>query len=85
VYVGALEAISGRLISSFAFHFAADGVQVGGPVTEEMRSEGAEEVRKALAAMGADAPALTKYPAECRFCGYRRVRWCAGVEAAEEA
>ena len=79
VYVGALEAVSGRPVSSFAFHFAADGVQVGGPVTGEMRSEGAEDVRNALVAIGTDAPALTKYPAECRFCGYRRVRWCAGV------
>jgi ATP-dependent helicase/nuclease subunit A len=82
VYVGALEAISGRPVSSFAFHFAADGVQVGGPVTGEMRSEGAQEVRNALVAMGADAPALTSYPAECRFCGYRRVRWCEGVKSA---
>jgi hypothetical protein len=39
-----------------------------------MRSEGGEEVRNALVAIGPDAPALTKYPAECRFCGYRRVR-----------
>jgi hypothetical protein len=83
VYVGALEAVASRPVTSFSFHFASDGVQVGGPVTDGMRSEGAEEVRHALAAMGTEAPALTKYPAECRFCGYKRVRWCAGV--AEEA
>ncbi|MGH7515829.1 MAG: UvrD-helicase domain-containing protein [Gemmatimonadales bacterium] len=80
VYVGALEAIAGRPVKSFAFHFASDGVQVGGEVSEGMRTEGAEEVRLALAAMGDEAPGLTKYPAECRFCGYRRVKWCAGVQ-----
>ena len=42
VYVGALEAIGGRPVTSFAFHFAADGVQIGGPVTAEMRAEAAE-------------------------------------------
>ncbi len=82
LYVGALEAIGGRPVTSFAFHFAADGVQVGGPVTDEIREAGAGDVRQALAAMGTDAPALTKYPAECRFCGYRRVRWCGGVSDA---
>jgi ATP-dependent helicase/nuclease subunit A len=79
VYVGALEAVSGRPVTSFAFHFAVGGVQVGGAVADEIRREGAEEIRLALAAMDNEAPALTKYPAECRFCGYRRVRWCAGV------
>ncbi|MDQ3136891.1 MAG: PD-(D/E)XK nuclease family protein, partial [Gemmatimonadota bacterium] len=81
VYVGALEAISGRPVTSFAFQFAADGVQVGGVVTDEMRSSGTEDVRSALALMGSEAPALTKFPAECRFCGYKRVRWCEGVNA----
>ena len=82
VYVGALEAIAGRPVESFAFHFASNGVQVGGEVTDVMRTEGADEVRRALAAMGTQAPALTKFPAECRFCGYRRVKWCAGVDGA---
>jgi hypothetical protein len=81
VYVGALEAIGGRPVTRFAFHFAADGVQVGGAVTEEVRSAAAEQVRQALAAMDRDAPALTKYPAECRFCGYKRVRVCEGAKA----
>ena len=79
VYVGALEAVGGRPVTSFAFHFAADGVQIGGPVTAEMRAEAAEDVRRALAAMGGDAPGLTKFPAECGYCGFRKVRWCEGV------
>ena len=80
VYVGAIEAISGRPVKSFVFHFASDEVQVGGDVTDAMREDGAVDVRRALGAMGNDAPGLTNYPAECRFCGYRRVRWCPGVE-----
>ena len=81
VYVSALDAIGGRPVTSFAFHFASDGVQVGGPVSVEMRAQAAQDVQRALAAMGAEAPALTKFPKECRFCGYRRERWCEGVSS----
>jgi len=79
VYVGALEALSGVPVTRFAFHFASDSVQVGGPMTEDIRAAGAEEVRRVLQVMGSDAPALTQHPAECRWCGYRKVNWCAGV------
>jgi ATP-dependent exoDNAse (exonuclease V) beta subunit len=79
VYVGALEAVGGLPVKRFAFHFAADGTQVGGSVDDELRAMGKEEVHRTLAAMGSDAPALTQHPAECRFCGYRKVRWCEGV------
>jgi ATP-dependent helicase/nuclease subunit A len=81
VYVGALEAVSGLPVKSFAFHFTSAGVQIGGPVTDELRSTGLEEVSQALQAMGADAPALTRYPAECHWCGYRKQKWCPGVRA----
>jgi hypothetical protein len=67
-------------VTRFGFHFASNGVQVGRPVTDEIRSAAAEEVRQALVAMGNERPALTKHPAECRFCGYRKVKWCEGVE-----
>jgi hypothetical protein len=60
--------------------FAPFQLQVGGPVTETVRVEGTAEVRRALEVIGSDAPELTKYPAGCGFCGYRKVRWCAGVE-----
>jgi hypothetical protein len=79
VYVGALEAVSGLPVRSFAFHFASDGVQVGGPVTDEVRRTGAADVARALRQMGNDAPALTRFPAECRWCGYRKEKWCPGV------
>ncbi|MFL5519202.1 MAG: PD-(D/E)XK nuclease family protein, partial [Gemmatimonadales bacterium] len=79
VYVGALEAVSGLPVRSFAFHFASNGVQIGEPVSDELRRAGAVEVTQALEAMGGDAPALTKYPAECRWCGYRKEKWCPGV------
>lgn len=81
VYVDALEAVGGRPVRTFAFHFASDGVQIGGAVTPGMRADAATEVRAALAAMGDGAPQLTKHPAECRFCGYRRVGWCEGLPA----
>lgn len=81
MYVGALEAVGGVPVTRFAFHFATEGMQVGGAVTAEMRVAGADEVRRALAAMGSDAPGLTRFPAECRFCGYRKEKWCPGVSA----
>ena len=56
-------------------------MQIGGPVTDELRRAGALEVGQALEAMGGDAPALTRFPAECRWCGYRRENWCPGVKA----
>jgi hypothetical protein len=83
VYVGALEAAGGLPVTSFAFHFAADGVQVGGPVTDAMRSAAAGDVKQALAAMNDGAPALTRHPAECRYCGFRKVKWCEGVTGSE--
>jgi hypothetical protein len=67
VYVGALEALGGTPVTRFAFHFAADGVQIGGPVGEELRASAAADVKQALAAMGGDAPALTRFPAEWRL------------------
>ena len=79
VYVGALEGVGGLPVTKFSFHFAADGVQVGGPVNEEIRAAATRDVEQALAAMGTDAPTLTRFPDECRFCGYKKVRWCAGA------
>ena len=79
MYVGALEAIGGAPVTRFAFHFASDGVQIGGPVGDDIRLAATADVKRALEAMGNDAPGLTKFPAECRFCGYRKVRWCEGV------
>jgi ATP-dependent helicase/nuclease subunit A len=81
VYVGALEAVAGVPVTRFAFHFASSGVQVGGTVTEELRTAGKAGVLRVLHEMDAEAPALTKYPAECRWCGYRREGWCHGVKA----
>jgi hypothetical protein len=79
VYVGALEAAGGLPVTRFAFHFASSGAQVGGAVTAEMRLAAAEDVLRTLTAMENEAPALTQRPAECRFCGFRKVKWCEGV------
>ncbi|HEU4588516.1 MAG TPA: PD-(D/E)XK nuclease family protein, partial [Gemmatimonadales bacterium] len=79
VYVSALEAVGGAPVRSFTFHFSGAGRQVGGPLTDEARRAAADAVRRAVDALGAGAPALTRYPEECRFCGYKRVGWCDGV------
>jgi hypothetical protein len=85
VYVGALEAISGRPVTKFAFQFTSNGAQVGGPITDEIRSNAAEEVKRALDLMQGDAPALTQHPMECRFCGYKKMKWCEGVPFAVDS
>jgi hypothetical protein len=79
VYVSALEAVSGAPVRSFAFHFSGAGRQVGGALTDEERRAAAETVRQAIDALGTGAPALTRFPEECRYCGYKRVGWCDGV------
>lgn len=79
VYVSALEAVSGAPVRSFAFYFSGARRQVGGALTDEERRTAAAAVRQAIEAMGAGAPALTRFPEECRFCGYKRVGWCDGA------
>jgi hypothetical protein len=80
-YVGALGAIGGLPVTKFLFHSASDGVKIGGPVGDELRAAAVQDVQRALDAMGGEAAALTQHAAECRFCGYRNVRWCEGVPA----
>ena len=82
-YVRAVEALTGEPVTRFAFQFSAAGTQVSETVTDAMRAAGAERLDGILAAMGRGEARLTDYPKECRFCGYRRVGWCAGVS--EEA
>jgi hypothetical protein len=79
VYVSALEAVTGSPVRSFAFHFSGAGQQVGGVLSDEQRRAAGDAVRRAVDAIGAEAPALTRFPDECRFCGYKRVGWCEGT------
>jgi hypothetical protein len=82
-YVRAVEALMGEPVTRFAFQFSAARTQVSEDVTDAMRAAGAERLDALLAAMRRGEAPLTRYPTECRFCGYRRVGWCAGVS--EEA
>jgi ATP-dependent helicase/nuclease subunit A len=79
VYVSALEGVSGSPVRSFAFHFSGAGRQVGGPLSDQQRRAAADAVRRAVDSMGTEPPALTRFPDECRFCGYKRVGWCEGA------
>jgi ATP-dependent helicase/nuclease subunit A len=78
-YVRAVEALSGRTVTRFAFQFSAARTQVSEDITDAMRAAGAERLDALLGAMQSGEAPLTRYPAECRFCGYRRIGWCAGV------
>jgi hypothetical protein len=52
---------------------------------EAERSAALARFEQRVAQIGADAPPLTRFPQECRFCGYRRVRLCAGARFGERA
>jgi ATP-dependent helicase/nuclease subunit A len=79
VYVASAEGISGREVGRFAFQFSRAGVQVSEQVTDDVRTRIRESLTSTLAAMGGDAPALTKHAWECQWCGYKQVGWCEGV------
>jgi ATP-dependent helicase/nuclease subunit A len=78
-YVSALSDIGGLPVNRFTFLFSGAGIEVSAPVTEAERATAAAEIARLLDRMGREAPALTQYPWECRFCGFQRVRWCPGV------
>ncbi len=79
VYVGAAEAVSGREVAEFAFHFSGAGEHVSQPVTPALREAGRRRVEEMVDAIEAGDRTLTSSPQECRFCGYRKAGWCAGV------
>jgi hypothetical protein len=54
-------------------------MQVSGEITGEARRAAAAELPKLMEEMGAGRPSLAKDPADCRWCGYHRVGWCAGA------
>jgi ATP-dependent helicase/nuclease subunit A len=79
VYVDAIEAITGRAVSSFRFHFSQPAVQVGGPIDAESHVELDERLDRTVASLAADPPPLTTNPWECRYCGFKAVGWCPGI------
>ncbi|HET6577547.1 MAG TPA: UvrD-helicase domain-containing protein [Gemmatimonadales bacterium] len=81
-YVTALERIGGMPVGRFGFQFSAAGVQVSEEITDQARRAAASELPRIMEEMAAGQPSLAKDPADCRWCGYRRVGWCAGVPAA---
>jgi hypothetical protein len=80
LYLSAAEAISGRPVERFAWQFSRGGVQVSEPVTEALRASASAATERISEEIGRGTPPLTSYPGECRFCGYRQVEWCKGVE-----
>jgi ATP-dependent helicase/nuclease subunit A len=79
VYVSAAEAVSGRPVGEFAFHFSGVGEQVVTGVTGEVREGAARRVGEVLDLIEVGERAMTGNPQECRFCGFRVVHWCEGV------
>jgi ATP-dependent helicase/nuclease subunit A len=84
-YVTALERIGGMPVGRFGFQFSAAGLQISEEITDEIRRVAAVELPRIMEEMAAGQPSLAKDPADCRWCGYRRVGWCAGVPAARGA
>jgi len=84
VYVTAAEGIApGALpVARFAFQFSRAGVQLSERVTPELRSRARGDLARIAQEIGRGNPALTRFPEECRHCGYKAVGWCEGVEAA---
>jgi hypothetical protein len=83
VYVTAAGAITGLPVERFAFQFSRAGVQISSPVTPAGAAAASERFAATVESIGEGAAPLTQFPHECRFCGYRRVRLCAGVPFTE--
>jgi hypothetical protein len=75
----AVEGISGLPVHRFAYQFSRAGVQLVDRIGQAERDSIAAALAQRVARMEEGRPRLTDHPAECRFCGYRRVRWCPGV------
>jgi ATP-dependent helicase/nuclease subunit A len=80
-YVTALERIGGTPVGRFAFQFSAAGLQISEEITDEVRRAAAAELPRIMEEMAVGQPSLARDPADCRWCGYRRVGWCAGAPA----
>jgi ATP-dependent helicase/nuclease subunit A len=85
VYVRAVEAVGGRDVAEFGFHFSGAGLHIAEPVTAAVRAEAGAAVSRALDVIEAGERGMTASPQECRFCGYRKAGWCEGVRFARGA
>ncbi|MEP7087668.1 MAG: UvrD-helicase domain-containing protein [Gemmatimonadota bacterium] len=79
VYIAALEDIGGARVADFGFQFTAIATRIGGALTDESRAALSARLHATLRALDVEPPALAKSANDCRFCGYRAVRWCPGV------
>jgi len=83
VYVAAADAVSPERVTRFGFQFSEPAVQVSGVIgeaeQEAARRAFGEMLGRIRAGSAAEMPEKTAYPAECRWCGYRREGWCEGV------
>jgi hypothetical protein len=82
VYTTAAEAIDGRPVTRFAFQFSRARTQIAADIDERERDEAAGRVARHLHDIEwprGGMPPLTTFPAECNFCGYRKVGLCPGV------
>ncbi len=84
VYVSAVEAISDTPVDRFAFQFSRAAEHISEDIPGTLRDEIGKRVQVALEQIEFGKPELTRFPWECRFCGYNRVGWCKGVELVRE-
>jgi ATP-dependent helicase/nuclease subunit A len=78
-YSEAVEAIASAPVSSFGFQFAGEGAFVGGSRTDDGRAADARRIDSLLQLARSGSRELTRFPAECRFCGYKTAGWCEGA------
>ena len=79
VYVSSVGGISGLEVDRFSFQFSRAGSQIATTISDEIRTQAAESLDAMRSAVARGEAPLTQHPAECRFCGYKRVGWCPGV------
>jgi len=79
-YSEAVEAIASAPVSSFGFQFAGEGAFVGESRTDDDRAVDKQRIDALLQLARSGASELTRFPAECRFCGYKSAGWCEGAK-----
>jgi hypothetical protein len=80
VYTAAASAIGGLPVLRFGFLYSHPGVNVETELDDDAREQAVQYVIGRIARAGSGEAAMTEDPAECRVCGFRRVRMCAGIE-----
>jgi ATP-dependent helicase/nuclease subunit A len=81
-YSQAVEAIAGMPVSSFGFQFAGAGAYVGGKRDDDDRVTDGRLIDGLLQLARGGSRELTRFPAECRYCGYKQAGWCPGAREA---